>query len=167
MGSAEGYDLDRSPVDVSMMMMATSGIDWKTAAIMMLLVIIVIETLAILVLALTLSGRKFTVIVVAKGEERPAPEGPRHGDEVPPPGVAAGGVPPPGGAVPEAEAPGAAAAEDPPAPPVPPQEWTRITKFIGVTPTGSCFHNETCPTTRLAAPNGNLRILRGCNVCMP
>ena len=167
--TANAYEIEeRTQEDMTMMMLATTGVDFKGLIIFALLIIVAMESLAVLILAFILKDERRRPAIEEKEapnlEERvpeppPVFEPPRapEAPPVPEPPRAPEG-PPPAAAAPDVEPP-----DDGEPPPPPP----RITKFIAVTPTGTCFHNVNCPTTRQAERMGHLRILRGCNQCMP
>ena len=154
--------------NVPMVMMASTGIDSKAVLIAFLILIIVVESLTLLILALSMKNGKFSVIVDARQKEMP--RGDPIAEEVPEPPRPAEAPEPQ-----EAEEP-PRPAEEPeedypniPEPPYPPRGGPpgRIMKNLAVAPTGMCFHNLECPTMRVARRQGTARILRGCNQCYP
>ena len=124
----------------------SSSWDWKSWVIVMLVVVILIESLAVLVMAYAVKDDKVKIIEQpAAPRAIPEPEVPNLEERVPGVGNPAeenGGdeVPPPPG----------------------PHPVRRITKRLAVTPNGECFHDAECSTIR-----DTRRILRGCNVCRP
>ena len=152
LGTAGAEKIDGDPLDrYDWIATGLIGFNWTSAMMMLLMVIVLVESLALLVMALNLSGKK-NVIVVNAGAQAEEPDRPEPPAE-----------PPAAAAEPAAEEPRAAPEEVPPPPPTPPTHSPR-TENVSVTLTGACFHRAGCSTLQHSE---GVRTLRGCRVCQP